>query len=157
MQNWLLQSGQYHQSLHCGWYQLSSTQCHVNANLTDLAVMQLWASCGWCKWVPLQACMLCSYHYLWSNPHSFFNSAVGFFYLQYIQIDCGTHTLPWRTQWWLYLLHYLYSEFTVLNLTCSLQHFIFFYIAISCFIYRIRDPTVATMKKMFALCRIYMC
>jgi hypothetical protein len=48
MQNWLLQSRQYCQSLHSSLcHLLSSTQCHVNAGLTGLAELSILQS-DWC-------------------------------------------------------------------------------------------------------------
>jgi len=179
MQNWLLQSGQYHQLLHSTWcHLLSSRQCHVNAGLAELSIlqsswcrhcagMQLWAKLWLVEVRSISSCMLCSYHYLRSDPHSFCSwfiqwqdiftfiisrLTVGPTHLHLVlrlrmsrAIPPLPHMLPWYTQGWLYL----YIAFTVSSVPLTfLVHFStsFSCIMISCFIYRIKDPAVATMK-----------
>jgi hypothetical protein len=108
-------------------------------------------SCGWCKRVPLQAaCCVVTITYGVTLTVSLFCSwfiqGQVIFYLQYIQTDCGTHSPPSGAEVkneWSYTtspthasmayigvalsLHCLLSEFTALNFTCSLQHFVFLY------------------------------
>jgi hypothetical protein len=114
MQNWLLQSRQYHQSLCCGWYQLTSTQCHVNADFTGLAELSILQR-GWCHsslcsnaavsklWLvevgSTSSCMLCGYCYLWSDPHSFFilqlvRPGKRYFFTSNMSRLTGTHSPP---------------------------------------------------------------
>ena len=127
-------------------------------------------SCGWCKQVPLQAAR-CVVSITYEVTLIVLHSAVGssrdkiFFTSNISRLTVGPthlhlvlrlrmsgaippfpHMLPWHAQGWLYL----YIAFTVSSLPLTLLVLFstsFSCIVMSCFIYRIRDPTVASMKR----------
>ena len=127
-------------------------------------------SCGWCKWVPLQAAC-CVVTITYGVTLSFFilqlvHPGTRFFFTSNIsRLTVGPthlhlvlrlrmsgavpplpHMLPWHTQGWLCL----YIAFTVSSLPLTflvLFSTSFSCIMISCFIYRIMDPTVATINR----------
>ena len=127
-------------------------------------------SCGWCKWVPLQtACCVVTITYgvtlTVSSFSNWFIQGQDFFTSNISRLTVGPaplhlvlrlrmsgaipplpHMLPWHTQGWLYL----YIAFTVSSLPLNLLVLfstLFSCIMSSCFIYRIRDPAVATIKR----------
>ena len=108
-------------------------------------------NCGWCKWVPLQAaCCVVTITYgvtlTVSSFCSWFIQGQDIFHLRYMQTDCGTHSplsgAEVKNEWssttfplhasmvytgMVLYLRRLCSEFTALNFTGYLQHFVFLY------------------------------